>query len=151
MDEARLNQLELRAQMASGVAKDIRELEATPPSSSKLRFSFRNSVNSADLYNAPLASLIFALGWHEAKKVKEAELEKLLASDAELPPVVPSEADWERRFDELFFQDTDNGTGPLWLFRRWPDGTSSIALPDHVKGFIRDELARLSRSTPPAE
>ena len=44
---------------------------------------------------------------------------------------------WEKEFDKRFVEDTDNGAGPLWLFRINLDGTRSFALKKDVTAFLR--------------
>lgn len=44
----------------------------------------------------------------------------------------------DQLLEKRFIEDTDNGTGPKWLFRVNDDGTTSIAQLADLKQFIRE-------------
>ena len=48
--------------------------------------------------------------------------------------------DWEQKFDEEFVWETDNGSGPLMMFKVHPDGMRQLVLPEHIKEFIRNVI-----------
>lgn len=71
--------------------------------------------------------------------------EDLEEMDAELKKAQAERLDpaWEKAFDKEFFLDWDNGPGttPNLLFHDNGDGTCSLAIPDHIKAFIRAHQA----------
>ncbi len=53
-----------------------------------------------------------------------------------------TEEGWEKEFDKRFEQDTQpNDRVNGWLRVLWGNGTCSIALPSHVKDFIRSQIS----------
>lgn len=57
-------------------------------------------------------------------------------------------AGWESEFDENFVLEGEH-TNSLSkkMFTIWPDGTRSITLPQHLKGFISSLLSKVSASS----
>lgn len=52
---------------------------------------------------------------------------------------------WEELFDRLFVMDTDNGSGPEFLFLKLANGSRTIAKVSDLKAFIAEILRQESQ------